>query len=129
MIRALNIALRTVHIGAMGILLGGHAFDVDPGRLLPALWITVGTGAVLGALESGGRVSWLHEIRGVVTLVKVALLLSVLLAWDHRLPILLTVVVLGSVGSHMPKRFRHYSLLRRRVINDRPPKDRGADER
>ena len=33
MIRALNISLRTAHISAMGILLGGHAFDVSPERL------------------------------------------------------------------------------------------------
>jgi len=26
------------------------------------------------------------------------------------------VIVLGSVGSHMPRRFRHYSFLDRRVV-------------
>lgn len=122
MIRALNITLRTAHIGAMGTLLGGHAFDVAPDRLLLALWLTVGTGLALAALETGGRISWLHEARGVMTLVKLGLLLVVLLAWTWRLPILLAVVVLGSVGSHMPRRYRHYSLLYRRVIDPLPGK-------
>ena len=127
MIRALNIAFRTVHLGAMGLLLGGHAFGAAPGRLLLALWVTVGTGVGLGALESGGHVSWLHEVRGVMTLMKVVLLLFILLAWDLRLPILMTVVAVGSVGSHMPKRYRHYSLLHRRVLDTRPPRDRRAN--
>jgi hypothetical protein len=104
----------------MGILLGGHAFDVAPDRLLVALWFTVGTGLALAALETGGRLSWFHEARGIMNLAKLGLLGMVLLAWDYRLPILLTVVVLGSVASHMPRRYRHYSLLYRRVID--PPK-------
>lgn len=120
--RALNIALRTAHIAAMGTLLGGHAFDVAPDRLHLPLWLAVGTGLGLAALETGGKISWLHEARGVMTLVKIGLLLVVLLAWSWRLPILLTVVVLGSVGSHMPRRYRHYSLLYRRVIDPRPGK-------
>jgi hypothetical protein len=36
-IRAINILLRTAHIAAAGVLLGGHAFGVDPGRLLSSL--------------------------------------------------------------------------------------------
>jgi hypothetical protein len=31
--------------------------------------------------------------------------------WSHRLPILIAVVIIGSVGSHMPRKFRHYSII------------------
>ena len=70
--RALNIAMRTAHIGAMGVLLGGHAFDIPPERLRVSLWLTIGTGLVLrgtdvavstrqpvpaGALRRGTRTS------------------------------------------------------------------------
>ena len=41
-----------------------------------------------------------------------------LLFWDYRLPILLAVVVIASVGSHMSGRFRYYSVLYREVIHD-----------
>ena len=115
-IRALNIALRTAHIGAMGILLGGHAFDVAPERLKLSLWLTIGTGLVLAAVEAGPRLTWFHQGRGLMTLAKLALLCAVPLAWDHRLSILLAVIVLGSVGSHMSARYRYYSVLQRRVI-------------
>ena len=53
--RWLNIGLRTAHLGAMGILLGGHAFDVAPERLKVVLWLTLGTGVLLAAV--GGRAS------------------------------------------------------------------------
>lgn len=118
MTRALNIALRTLHIAAMGILVGGHAFDVAPERLYVSLWLVVGTGGALTALEAAPRWTWFHEVRGVMTMVKVALMCAVPLAWEYRLTLLLAVVVIGSVASHMPRRFRHYSILSRGVIRD-----------
>jgi hypothetical protein len=48
--RAFNVALRTLHLGAFGMLLGGHVFDVQPERLLPALGLTVLSGAGLVGL-------------------------------------------------------------------------------
>ena len=118
MMRALNIALRTAHIGAMGVLVGGHAFDVTPERLKVSLWLTIGTGLALASVEAGPRLLWFHQARGVMTMAKVALICAVPLAWDYRLPILLAVIVIGSVGSHMPGRYRHYSVLYRRVIHE-----------
>ena len=118
MIRALNIALRTAHIGAMGVLLGGHAFDVAPERLQVSLWLTIGTGVALAAVESRARLLWFHQGSGLLTMAKVALACAVPLAWDFRLPILLAVVVLGSVASHMPGRYRHYSVVYGEVLHD-----------
>lgn len=118
MIRWLNISLRTAHIAAMGILLGGHAFDVSPERLMFVLWLTIGTGAGLIALESGAKLLWLHQGRGVMVIVKLALICCVPLFWDYRLPILLFVVVIASFGSHMSGRYRYYSFYYREVVQD-----------
>ncbi len=118
--RAVNIALRTAHLGAMGIVFGGTVFGVAPGRLSASLWLTVGTGVALAAAETGFRWSWFHEGRGLTTLAKLVLLCTLPLAGGHRLPVLVAVVVLGSVGSHMPGRFRHYSVLYRRVMEKAP---------
>jgi hypothetical protein len=117
-IRSLNIALRTAHIGAMGILLGGHAFDVAPERLKVSLWLTIGTGLALAAVESRARLLWFHQGRGLMTMAKLALVCAVPLAWDYRLPILLAVIVLASVGSHMSARYRYYSVIYREIIPD-----------
>lgn len=116
--RALSIALRTAHIAAMAFLVGGLAFDVEPERLRLSLWMTVGTGAALAAVEAGPRLLWFHQGSGLLTLAKVALLCVVPFAGDHRFSILIAVIVLGSVGSHMPGRYRHYSVLYRRVIHE-----------
>jgi hypothetical protein len=118
-VRAWNITMRTAHIAAMGVLLGGHAFDVPRSRLLLALWLTIGTGVVLAALEAGPRLVWFHQGRGLMTIAKLVLVALVPAFWPYRLPILLAVVALGSVGSHMPARFRYYSVLYRQVTPDR----------
>jgi hypothetical protein len=119
MIRTLRIGFRTLHIGAMGLLLGGLAFDISPERLEVSFWVTVGSGVALVLVESGARWLWFHQLSGVMTLTKVALFVAVPLAWDFRLPILLAVVVIGSVGSHMPGRYRHFSVIYGQVIRDK----------
>jgi hypothetical protein len=121
--RTWNIALRTAHIAAMGVLLGGHAFNIQPpSRLLPSLWLTIGTGVGLGMLEAGPRLLWFHQGRGLMTIAKLGLLCAVPLLWEHRylrLAVMLAVVVIASVGSHMPARLRYYSVIYREVIPDR----------
>jgi len=117
--RAWNITLRTAHIAAAGILLGGHAFDVPAPRLLFSLWCCIGTGVVLGALEAGPRLVWFHQGRGLLTLAKLGLLCAVPFLWGHwhlRLTVMLVVVAMASVGSHMSARFRYYSVIYRKVI-------------
>ena len=111
--RALNIGFRTVHLGVGGVLIGGHVFDIAPERLLVWLYLTIVTGAVLVVLEARPRWRWLHENRGVMTIAKLLLLLLIPWLWPYRAWLLAAVIVLASVGSHMPARFRYYSLLYR----------------
>ena len=58
-----------------------------------------------------------------MVLAKMALLCLVPFWWAGRVPILLLVVVIASVGSHMPARLRYYSLLYRRHFKTKPPAD------
>lgn len=120
--RILNVALRTAHLATFGALLGGHLFDVEPARLVPFLWATIASGAALTALEIAATAEWLFMLQGIAVLAKLALLLLVPLFWDQRVALLLAVVVIASVGSHMPARLRHYSLLRGRVLTP-PPRE------
>ena len=115
--RGLSIALRTLHLASFGILLGGHAFAIESNQLLPALYLTIASGAGLIALEVYIiGLYWLFLGKGVMVFLKLAMLLAVPFFWDHRLLLLLLVVVIASVGSHMPARYRHYSFLHRRVV-------------
>jgi hypothetical protein len=112
----MSIALRTVHIAAVGILLGGHTFDVTAGRLLPWLSLSIVSGAGLIGLELYSSCKWLYQGKGVLVLLKLLLIAAVAVCWEQRLWLLLAALVVGSVGSHMPGRFRYYSLIHRRVI-------------
>ncbi len=115
--RLCNIVLRTAHLGVAGILVGGHVFGMESSRLLPWIYWTVITGLVLMMIEAYPSWRYWSEGRGALVVVKVLLLCSTLWLWNARVPILLAVVVIGSVGSHMPRRFRHYSLIHRRVLD------------
>ncbi len=49
--------------------------------------------------------------------VKLILLSLIPWLWDYRVPILGVVIVIACVGSHMPARFRYYSVIHRRVLD------------
>lgn len=110
--RALGLALRTAHLMTFGALLGGHLFAVDSARLMPFLVATIASGAGLLALELASTCAWLFMGKGLTVLVKLAVLLMVPLFWEYRVPLLLLVVAVASVGSHMPSRFRHRCFFR-----------------
>jgi hypothetical protein len=114
--RATNIGFRTAHIAVTSVLVGGHVFDVPQASLRPFLWAAIATGAALIILESHLGARWLHQGNGLAVLAKLALLVAIPFAWGARVPILLAVLVLASVGSHMPARFRYYSIIDHQVI-------------
>jgi hypothetical protein len=125
--RAWNIAWRTAHLAATGVLLGGHAFDVHPNRLRLCLYLSIATGLVLVFLEAYPSCRWFYQGRGLLVLLKLLLLCLIPWLWDYRLVILLVVVVIASVGSHMPARFRYYSVVHRRVLDGKASTgERGA---
>ncbi|MDB4433434.1 hypothetical protein N9166_01720 [bacterium] len=114
--RPLRTALRTGHIIAFAALYGGHIYGIGAGRLLPALLATVATGGALMALEVYQAPVWLAQIRGLATFAKLVLVVSVAFLWDWRIPLLTLVVVIGTVNSHMPGRYRYYSPLHGRIV-------------
>lgn len=114
--RAWNVAFRTGHLIAFGLLLGGHAWGVEPASLRATLWAVVASGVGLMALELYKTAHWLLLGKGIAVLLKLGLLLLVPIFWEARLPLLMAVTVIASVGSHMPARYRHYSLLEHRVL-------------
>ncbi|MDP6355715.1 MAG: hypothetical protein QF473_11460 [Planctomycetota bacterium] len=108
-----RVLLRTVHLGAVAVLLGGHYFDMPEEKLIgPLIW-TVASGGLFVALESYGSFEWLFQVRGVATVLKILLILAVPFFWEQRVWILMVVLVIGSTSSHMSGKYRYYSLLRK----------------
>jgi len=114
--RGLRTSLRTLHLLAVGALYGGHVYGVDAERLVPALASVLATGGALVVFEVWQARIWLVQVRGIATFVKLALVASVGLAWELRIVLLTLALVIGSVSSHMPGRWRYHSVLHGRVV-------------
>jgi hypothetical protein len=111
-----RITLRTAHLIAFGTLYGGHVYGIAPDRLHPALAATIASGAALMSLEVYRTPLWLVQIRGVATLTKILLLGAVPLCWTGRLWFLTAALVIGAISSHMPGRYRYYSVVHGRAV-------------
>lgn len=114
--RVWKITLRTAHLMVISVLVGGHAFSAPVGALRPLLYVAIATGAGMMILEAYPSLHFIFEGWGLLLLSKLALLCCIPFAWKQRVPILLAVVAIASVASHMQGRFRHYSVIYRRVI-------------
>ena len=114
--RTWNIAFRTAHIGVTGILFGGHVFDINAEQLLIWLYLSILTGAILVVIEAYPSCRWCYQGRGAFVFCKLILLSLIPWLWNYRVAILVVVIMVASVGSHMPRRFRYYSLVHRKIL-------------
>ena len=109
--RALNIALRTTHLGAMAVLTGGVAFGVPGATSGTVAALTVGTGAALLFSEMSHGSGWLGEGRGLLAVFHVPVAGGLFAAGLPRAAAA-TALVVGAVGSHLPKALRRWSIRR-----------------
>jgi hypothetical protein len=112
--RAWQIGARTVHIAAMALVVGGVACGLPGRELVAPIALTVASGLALLGIDLWGTCATLAEGRGIALMAKLALLgVGVLLA-SVRLEAHLAAIAVASVGSHMPKTWRHWSCVGRR---------------
>jgi hypothetical protein len=116
--RAARTTLRTVHVLAVSAYYGGSVFDVPAQRLEPALLAVYATGAAFLIFEAWRSPLWVVQVRGFATYAKLALLVLATLLPEARVPLLSLVLATGVVVSHMPGRYRYYSIVHRKVIGD-----------
>ena len=110
-LRALRTSVRTAHVVAVAIFYGGHVYGVAPERLTPALTAVLATGFAFATLEVVRAPVWLAQVRGLAVYAKVGLMLTADAVTALRIPALSLAMVLGVVVSHMPARYRYYSLV------------------
>ena len=91
-------------------------FDIPADKLRFVLCLCILTGTSLMGLELYPSFRWFYQGRGIAVLIKLALLCTIPWLWRYRVAILLAVLVIASVGSHMPSRFRYFSVIHRRVL-------------
>ena len=112
-----QVAFRSAHIAAMAMLVGALPFTRDPEVLRLSIWTTLLSGAGLWALDLLKSCEVMFEGTGVALILKLLLLLVGFLFPEHRLGWYLAALVVASVGSHMPGRWRHYSFRHGRVMH------------
>ena len=121
--RWLTIVIRTAHIGVAGIFFGGCVLSVPFTQL--GLWhhLTIATGGALLLLEWLHDPFWPHRGKGVLAILHVGLVALVHLTPGLMVPLLWGALISGCIGSHMPRRFRHWSLLYGREVWERKTTD------
>jgi hypothetical protein len=115
--RAWQVGARTVHIAAMALVLGGVAWRVPPRDLVAPIALTVLSGVALLAIDLWKSLAFLHQGSGVAAVLKLALLGIGELFPAARFEWYLAATVIASIGSHMPRAWRHYSFLHREVLD------------
>ncbi len=115
--RSINVAVRTAHIGAMALLVGGRHFGVEHASL--RLWhaLTALTGVVLLASEAAHSRHWVYQARGVIALAHVGAVALIAAAPAMARPAIAAALIIGSVGSHLPRTIRKWSFRHRRIVD------------
>lgn len=109
--RIWSVLFRTLHILAISILVGGHAFSAPIDSLRPLLYLAIVSGVGMAFIEAYPSWQALFQGWGLLLFLKLALLCVIPFAWNHRFAILVVVVIIASIGSHMTKRLRHCAPL------------------
>jgi hypothetical protein len=113
-LRVYKVLARTVHLIAIAGLVGGHMFGAPLAPLRLLLYLSIVTGVAMCALEAYPNRRFFYEGWALLLWLKLVLLALVPVFWSARRPILIVVVVIASVGSHMPRALRHWVPLRNR---------------
>ena len=112
--RTVDIVLRTAHLGAMAVLVGGAWYGVPASALRTGLLATALTGAALLASEASHSRHWIYQGRGLLVLAHLG---AFGLAYTLGFGALMAALVIGAVGSHLPRSFRKWSLRHRAVVD------------
>lgn len=112
--RAVGIALRTAHLAAMAVLVGGAWLGVPGEALRGALLATVLSGAALTVSEASHSRHWIYQGRGLLVLAHLG---AVGLSSALGPGALMAALVIGALGSHLPKGLRAWSLRHRAVVD------------
>ncbi|ABA89992.1 hypothetical protein Pcar_2757 [Syntrophotalea carbinolica DSM 2380] len=115
--RGADIALRSVHLGVAGVLLGGVIFQQPLSVLHYWGWWTVGTGLGLIASEVYHSWRWPYQGRGVMVMLHIACVALVHVWFQYAVQLMWAALIIGAVGSHMPRKYRHWSFLDGQVMD------------
>jgi hypothetical protein len=99
--------LRTVHILGGGVLIGAYLFQ-QPQDVIQPWYITATlSGVLLFLTDLHASFAVLFEWRGLSIFSKIGLLLLLPLMPGFEIAILVLILTIGSISSHLSRKFRH----------------------
>ncbi|MCG9697629.1 hypothetical protein [Shewanella sp. Isolate11] len=115
--RLSKTSLRALHI--LGVVGAGGGIILDAvNQTWTHYWmLAMVTGALLMLWEIIRDWRWLIQLKGVLTLVKLGLLLLFIPLASYQHELVIIIVLLSVVVSHGPAGLRHYSIIHRRRID------------
>ena len=114
--RIAQVVLRSAHIAAMGLVLGGIYLGGGFEQLRGPILLTIASGLLLAAVDLAKGPEFLLQGSGAALLLKLALL-GLGNVWSGaRLEWYLAATVAASIGAHMPGAWRHFSFRAWRVL-------------
>ena len=116
--RWVRISIRTLHIISMAFLLGGVAQGISFSELHLSLLATIGSGLLFVALELYCTFIWLFQLKAWVVILKMILMVAAGFSPQAALELFLAAIIIGSISSHMPGKYRYYSFWHGREIKE-----------
>ena len=109
--RAVDILLRAAHVAVTGVFFGGVIFQVPLDMLLKWQLLAIATGCALIASEVYHKPHWLYQGRAVMVFIHAGLFFLIRFWPGLTVPMLSAAFLFGMAGSHMSRKFRHWSLI------------------
>jgi len=110
--RWLTLLLRSAHISATAVIMGGVFLGAGHDEIRVAIWATLSSGSLMLLLDILKSPRVMLQGSGLFILLKLALLaIGFFLLPEHRFYWYLAATVTASIGSHMPGTLRHYDVL------------------
>jgi len=105
-----RVTCRSLHILCIGAYVGGTLYGGPEAELSRWFHGAAATGAALILADLYGSFIYMAELRGMAMFAKLIVLGAATGLPDQRLGILIGLIVFSSVVSHMPSRWRHWTL-------------------
>ncbi len=116
--RWVRIGVRTWHLASMGALFGGTLQGLAMAEQPWAVGHTVLSGSVFVALELYGSCVFLLQLKGLAVVLKMVLLGGALVSTGNSVAWLLVAIMVGGVSSHMPGRYRYFSIFHGGIVKE-----------
>ncbi|QDF68157.1 hypothetical protein FJQ87_17110 [Shewanella sp. SNU WT4] len=117
--RLAKTGLRALHIVGVCGAAGGILLAVPMDAWLTYWIIAMVTGLILMLWEVIRDWRWLIQLKGVLTLVKIGLLLLFIPLASAKPALIIAIILLSVIVSHGPSGLRHYSIIHRRRLDSK----------